>query len=143
MLWVVWLVAAAVLVLVEMSTFTFYCLLLAAAALAAMALALAGASIWLQLFGFVVVSFVLYAAVLPWLRRRLKGKGETVEQPAQRYVGKTGIVVQAISPDEAGQVQVDGELWTAVSDETLRPGEHVAVAAVRVTKLVVKRGKEA
>lgn len=145
MFWIGWLVLAAVLVLIEMSSLSFYFLLLAGASLAAMALALVGASVWVQLFGFVVVSFILYAAVLPWLRRTLKskGKGESVELPAQRMIGTTGTVVEAVSPDEAGQVRVNGELWTAVSGESLFPGDHVVVVDVRVTKLVVKRGKEA
>jgi membrane protein implicated in regulation of membrane protease activity len=142
MSWIVWLILAAVLVFVEIMTFTFVFLLLAGAALAAMVLALASTSVWVQLFGFVAVAFVLYAAVLPWLRGKLKANRETVELPSQRYVGKTGTVVQAIGPEEEGQVRVNGELWTAVSGERLQPGDIVIVTEVRVSKLAVKRGDE-
>jgi membrane-bound serine protease (ClpP class) len=46
-------------------------------------------------------------------------------------IGEIGEVREAIAPGAAGRVLVRGELWRAVSDESLAPGTAVRVRAVR------------
>lgn len=58
-----------------------------------------------------------------------------------------GTVAEVVSKSEVGRsakylvrVQGEGELWTAHSDNSLQPGEHVNVAAVDGISLVVESG---
>ena len=61
----------------------------------------------------------------------------------EEMVGLVGIVKTALAPQ--GQLAVHGELWEAVSDQPLRPGDEAEVTAVDGLRLRVKpfsRGKE-
>jgi membrane-bound serine protease (ClpP class) len=57
-----------------------------------------------------------------WSKRRRATVG------AETLVGRTGVVIRAVSP--RGQVRLDGEIWEATSEETLAPGEEIVVRAI-------------
>ncbi len=56
---------------------------------------------------------------------------------AEGLVGQTGVVKQALEPE--GRIQVHGELWNAVCDETIAEGETVVVEQVVGLKVKVKK----
>jgi membrane-bound serine protease (ClpP class) len=56
---------------------------------------------------------------------------------AEGLVGQTGVVTQALDPE--GSVQVHGEMWNAVGDETIGEGETVVVEQVNGLKVKVKK----
>src|SRR3954451_1705467 len=66
-----------------------------------------------------------------WSRRR---RGLTpVAVGAETIVGRTGVTLGRIDPDAlspAGQVRIEGEIWTARSGEPIDPGARVVVRAV-------------
>ena len=70
-------------------------------------------------------------AVVRWSRRRRSSVG------AEALVGRTVVAVTALDP--RGQVRMDGELWTARSDERVEPGGEVRVRDVEGLTLVVER----
>ena len=41
-----------------------------------------------------------------------------------------GTVIVPITPDEAGQVKVDGEIWRAEADKSIAIGEKVTVKSI-------------
>jgi membrane protein implicated in regulation of membrane protease activity len=139
--WLVWLCIGGVLVLLELQLGTFYFLLLGAAALVTGLLGLAGvSSLLVQGVIFAVLTFALYAFVLPRLRKRLTPAVNKVPTVAESLPGKVAIVEVPIVPGEVGQVKVNGELWSAVSDEAIGIGERVTIVEVHVSKLVVRKG---
>jgi membrane protein implicated in regulation of membrane protease activity len=138
-LWLIWLLIGGLLVLAELQTGTFYFLLLGAAAAAAGLLALLGISPAIQCLLFALLTLLSYAFVLPRFKKHAV-PGSRVPTTAESLPGRIGIVETPIAPGETGQVKVNGELWSAVSDEALSPGDKVTVVEVRVTKLVVKKG---
>ncbi len=56
---------------------------------------------------------------------------------AEGLVGLTGVVTKALDPE--GSVQVHGELWNAVCDDTIGEGETVVVQQVDGLKVKVKK----
>jgi membrane-bound serine protease (ClpP class) len=58
---------------------------------------------------------------------------------AEGLVGMTVKALTDIAPQ--GRVMAQGELWEAVSDETIREGDDAVVKSVEGLKLVVKRAK--
>ncbi|KIL40069.1 hypothetical protein SD70_16250 [Gordoniibacillus kamchatkensis] len=140
MLWIAWLIVAVLCVLIEVQTGTFYFLLLGGAALVSMGFALTGVSLLVQAFIFAGTALLLYAVALPYLKRKLGQRRDAVFPPAGQLVGQTAIVAAEIRPGEVGQAKVNGELWSAVSDETVGVGEQVVIVQVKVTKLVVRKG---
>jgi membrane protein implicated in regulation of membrane protease activity len=57
-----------------------------------------------------------------WSKRRRATVG------AETFVGRTAIVVRALSP--RGQVRLDGEIWEARADDDVPPGVEVTITAV-------------
>ncbi|MBE0672627.1 MAG: nodulation protein NfeD [Anaerolineales bacterium] len=70
----------------------------------------------------------------------LRAQHRPVQTGAESLVGKTG-TARSFS-DEAGQVQVDSELWSAelsTGSESIRKGDKIEVVEVRGLKLIVKK----
>ncbi len=73
----------------------------------------------------------------PIFKRYLKRN--EVRTNADRLIGKSALCLKAISPDERGEVKIDGKIWTAVANEVITPNEKVEVLAIDGVKLVVKK----
>jgi len=58
----------------------------------------------------------------------------------QGLVGEKGVAINALNPQ--GQVSVHGEIWKAVSSETLKKGEAVEVVSVEGLLLRVKKSSD-
>ena len=54
-------------------------------------------------------------------------------------IGKKGKVVKAISSGKAGQVQIDGEVWRAISDEDVALDSKTEVIGVEGVSIKVKK----
>ncbi|MCZ8517306.1 NfeD family protein [Paenibacillus filicis] len=139
LLWIGWLLLTAVFILIELHTGTFYFLLLAVASLLTLGLALSGSSLLAQCFVFMGAAFLLYVFLMPIIRRVLPSAKDKIPQVTETILGKQAYVVKDILPGEVGQVKVDGELWSAIADETITQGEKVQIIEVRVSKLIVKK----
>ena len=78
-------------------------------------------------------AFVIFGLGVKAMRRQpMTGREE--------MVGLVGIVKTALAPQ--GQLAVRGELWEAVSDQPLRPGDEAEVTAVDGLRLRVKPSKK-
>ena len=134
----VWLMIGIILGIIEVFTSGFWFLWLAAASL----LVALGATLHLVrsfaaqvlLFAFFTAFFLIFTR--PLVMKLFKTKD--VKSNVDSLVGKTAVVVQEIAPLKTGQVKIYGEIWTAVSDETIKPGEHVVIQSVEGVKLIVK-----
>ena len=70
------------------------------------------------------------AAAIRAQRLRAKVTAETI-------IGKHGVVTTPIDP--VGTVQVESELWTAVADEPIGPGEAVEIMGLEGLRARIKR----
>lgn len=57
----------------------------------------------------------------------------------KNLVGKTGRCVKGIERDKLGLVDIDGEIWSAISEEVIEEGEKVKVVDQQSLKLKVKK----
>ena len=123
-MWYLWLIAAGIFFIIEIATVGFLIFWLGIGALITMC-----------------VSFFTDNLLIPLTKplfNRLN-KGSTIQTNAYNLVGKVGIVTVDINPLEAtGQVKVDGEIWSAKSEENIRKDVEVEVLKIDGVKLIVK-----
>lgn len=136
----IWLILALLLAGAEALTGDLFLLMLSGGAVAA-----AGSSwlldwpIWADGAVFLVVSVLLLALVRPALRRRFAlGRGPSPE-PVKALEGKNALVLGRVAQHE-GQVNLDGEVWTARpmnDDDVYEAGDHVTVVEIDGATAVV------
>ena len=139
---VVFLVAAVVLSALEIVAPGFVLLPFGlGAAVAALAGAL-GAGVAVQIVVFLLASFAFFLGLRP-LSRRLNAVGPS-GIGAERLLGATGTVLEAIEPNDVGLVRIDREEWRAEADVAaeLVAGTPVEVVEVRGTRVVVRERAE-
>lgn len=136
-----WLGIMIVLLVIELATLGLTTVWFAGGALAAFIASLAGASGWLQVILFLAVSIVLLIFTRPFAVRYINKN--TVATNADSLIGKTAIVTEDISNLESkGQVQVQGQIWTARSteDETkIEKDTKVVIEKISGVKLIVRK----
>ena len=136
--WQLWLVIALLLAGTEMATLDFTLLMMAAGALVACVVAVLGGNVVVQVLSAVAVAVALLAFVRPPIVRRLHA-GPTLQHGPQALIGKSGLVLERVTP-HTGRVKLSGEVWSARTlDETvvIEPGGKVAVAEIDGATAVV------
>jgi membrane protein implicated in regulation of membrane protease activity len=117
--WVIWVIAAAVLGVAELLTTTLALGLIAVGALAAALTSALGGDIGLQAGAFVVVSLAGIVVIRPLGLRRLRRR-PALRTGTAALVGATGHVLADVSP-HGGRIRIGGEEWSA------RPYDEVSV----------------
>ena len=138
-----WLALAVVLGVIEASTANLITVWFAASALVVAILAALGISGSALSVIFVVLAAVLVVATRPLTKRFLNKKA--VATNADRIISATGTVIVDIDPVEnAGQVKVMGQIWSAkTADGTpLETGTTVRVVALEGVRVVVEKISE-
>ncbi len=106
-------------------------------ALLAMAVSFITDNVVIQMAVFVISSTALIFLTKPLVNKYIN-KDEVLPTNANRLIDKKGIVIKDIGTD-VGQVKVDGEVWSAVSENelTLSKGTEIRVLKIDGVKLVV------
>lgn len=121
---------------------TFFLLPFAVGALAAAIVSLLGAPLIISFPLFLIVSFVVFLGFRPLAKRLDSDIPDVAGIGANRLVGVTGSVIEAIppTPGDAGMVKVGAEEWKAdtAEDVALPVGVKIRVVEVRGTRLVVE-----
>ena len=136
---IVWLVLAVVMAVVEAITVQLVSIWFVAGAVAACITSLITDNIIIQVIVFIVVTAVALIVTRPIVKRMKEKKPEPTN--ADRYIGKTAVVVQPIDNEKAqGMVLVDNQKWTARSADgaPIPEGTKVTVAAIEGVKLIVE-----
>ena len=132
-----WIVAAVIFIIIEVTTLGLATIWFAGGAAAAAVATIFTSSLLIQFIIFLVVSVVLLYLTKP-LRKKLKiGKEKT---NVDALIGKSGFVMETISPAAFGQVKVEGIIWTAMSSDheaVIEAGSEIKVAGVEGVKLIV------
>ena len=134
-----WLILAVVMAVVEGMTVQLVSIWFCIGGVAACITSLFTDSIIIQIIVFVAVSALALVVTRP-LVKKLKKRG-TEPTNADRYVGKSAVVIKAINNEKAqGMVKVDNQTWTARSadDMPIEAGKQVTVIAIEGVKLIVK-----
>lgn len=142
----IWLWAALTIaaVIIEAASAQLVSIWFALGGAAAFIAALCNAGVKLQVALFVGVSLILLIATFP-LVRRFNKKNVTERTNADRYIGKSAIVIEDISNiDAMGQVRVDNQVWSARSSASnnIPKGTRVRVEKIEGVKLIVSPEQE-
>ena len=141
-MWILWLLAAAVLGVGEMHQGGFYLLPFAVGAVVAAALSLVGVGFALSAVMFVLTSAIVVGALRP-VAKRHRRLPPPIRTGAAALVGRHAMVLERIANHEGvGCVRIDGgEVWTARSyaeDDVIEVGQRVEVMEIRgATALVM------
>ena len=140
---VIWLIAAVFFALAEAATIQLVSIWFAVGSIAGMIAAALHAPVLLQLILFCGVSLLVLVITRPFAKKYLTPRKTATN--ADRVIGMTGLVVQAIDPlHRTGQVSVGGSIWTAQTDDDLIPeGAQVTVLRIEGVKLFVSPAGQA
>ena len=129
-LWQVWTVVAVACLILELTAGDFFIICFSIGAVFAAITAALGGGIYLQLVMFAVFTLVSLFWVRPFAQRYLhKGEDNRVSN-ADALIGRQGRVVETVRADGFGRVQIDGDIWKAVTNETADIPEGAAVRVV-------------
>lgn len=138
-LWQVWAIVAIVCLILELMAGDCFIICFSFGAVVAAIAAAIGLNGYWQLFIFSVFTVVFLFWFRPLARRYLhKGEDNRISN-ADALLGREGRVVETIHPDGYGRVQIDGDIWKAVSNspEAIPEGANVRVVDRESTIITV------
>ena len=140
-LWQMWAGVAVICLILELTAGDFFIICFAIGAVgAAIDAGLLGNGIYAQLFVFVVITLLSLFYVRPFAKRYLhKGEDKRISN-ADALLGRQGRVVETIVAGGYGRVQIDGDIWKAVTlgDADIPEGSNVTVIDRESTIITVK-----
>lgn len=143
-MWYIWLIAAGVFFVAEIATVGFLIFWLGIAALLSMVVSFFVDNVFIQMLVFVVSSCILIPLTKPLNNLISKGDKE-VKTNAFSIIDKYGIVTSKIMPNVSGQVKVDGQTWSATTEDnstTIEENTNVRILRIDGVKLIVEPVKE-
>ena len=138
-LWQIWAVVAVICLILELTAGDFFIICFSIGAFFAAIAAALGAGIYVQLLTFAVFTLISLFWVRPFAQRYLhKGEDNRVSN-ADALLGRQGRVVETIKADGFGRVQIDGDIWKAVTNESddIPKGTNVRVVGRESTIITV------
>ncbi len=138
--WMIWLVIVILLGLVEAATVNLVSIWFIASGIITLFLSLFVSSFVIQFAVFVILGIIFLIAT----RKKLLDyqTEEDTKLNLERVIGMEGIVTQKITKNEVGEVKVDGKLWSAVSNVSIKENEPVLIKEIDGVKLVVEKIKK-
>lgn len=138
----VWFLILIFLVVLEAATTQLVAIWFALGALGALLISLATDSVPVQVTVFIIVSIVSLLLTRPYLRRYQSSKARL---NLDRIIGASALVVEDIdNVAESGAVSINGQIWTARSEDggRIEKGTRTVVARMEGVKVFVKTIKE-
>ncbi|MGQ9819635.1 MAG: NfeD family protein [Candidatus Kapaibacteriales bacterium] len=83
----------------------------------------------------VVTTFLFFTFVITL---GIKAQFRTKKLGFEEMIGKVGIVIEKIYPNEKGKIKVMGEIWNATSDQEIDLGNQVVIHEIKDFTLFVK-----
>ena len=137
-MWQVWAVVAVICLILELSSGDFFIICFSIGAVFAIISAVLGLSIYWQIFIFAIFSLLSVIFVRPAALRWLHKNEPNKPTNADALIGRTGRVTEAIAKGGNGYVQIDGDLWKAVSQTDIHVGTTVRVIGRESTIITVE-----
>jgi membrane protein implicated in regulation of membrane protease activity len=129
---------AVLCLILELSSGDFFIICFSIGAVFAIVSALLGLSIYWQIFIFAVFSLLSVLFIRPIALRWLHKNDPNNPSNADALLGRTGRVTEAIKTGSTGYVQIDGDLWRAVSQSDIAVGTTVRVVGRESTIITVE-----
>ena len=139
-MWKIWLVLSGIFLVIEIINVGFLMFWFSVGSIAALVVSLFTDNIVIQSAVFIVTSTILLFATKPFVNKILP-KEPKIKTNSFSLEGKTGKVTIEIKPDDGiGQIKVDGEVWSAKSDDgTYIPKDtEIIVEKIEGVKAIVK-----
>ncbi|MBQ8064288.1 MAG: NfeD family protein [Prevotella sp.] len=137
-MWQVWAIVAVLCLILELSSGDFFIICFSIGAVFAVIGAATGLSIYWQLAVFAVFSLLSIFFVRPVALRYLHKNEPNKPSNADALLGRTGRVTEAIKTGGNGYVQIDGDMWRAVSNTDIPVGTTVRVIGRESTIITVE-----
>lgn len=137
---IVWLALIIVLIVVEVATYQLVAVWFALGAAVALIVSLFNLSTTVQIMVFVIVSLIALILSRPLVKKLQSSPKEKTN--ADRIIGQTARVLQPITLDQKGRVQVDGQDWSAAAQnkgESFAAGEDVTIVRIEGVTVYVQR----
>ena len=138
-MWQIWGIIAVLCLILELSSGDFFIICFSIGAVFAVIAAALGLNIYWQLFIFAVFSLLSVLFVRPVALRYLHKNEPNKPSNADALLGRTGKVTEPISTGGSGYVQIDGDLWKAVSETDIPEGTTVRVIGRESTIITVEQ----
>ena len=138
-MWQVWAVVAIVCLILELSSGDFFIICFSIGAVFALISAVLGLSIYWQIFIFALFTLLSVLFVRPVALRYLHKNDPNKLSNADALMGRTGRVTEEIKAGASGYVQIDGDLWKAVSKSDIAVGTTIRVIGRESTILTVEQ----
>ena len=138
-MWQVWAIVAVLCLILELSSGDFFIICFSIGAVFAIIGAAVGLNVYWQLALFAVFSLLSVLFVRPVALRYLHKNEPNKPSNADALLGRTGRVTEAVKAGQNGYVQIDGDLWRAVSTEDIPVGTTVRVVGRESTIITVER----
>lgn len=137
-MWQVWAVVSIVCLILELSSGDFFIICFSIGAVFSIVAAVLGLDIYWQLFIFAIFSLLSVLFVRPVALRYLHKNDPNKPSNADALIGRTGKVTEPITVGSNGYVQIDGDLWRAVSNSDIPVGTTVRVIGRESTIITVE-----
>ena len=139
-LWQMWAVVAVVCLILELTAGDFFIICFSIGAFFAAIAAALGAGIYVQLLTFAVFTLISLFWVRPFAQRYLHRNDDNRVSNADALLGRQGRVVETVKADGFGRVQIDGDVWKAVTNEPadIPEGKNVRVLGRESTIITVE-----
>jgi len=139
-MWQIWAILAVICLILELTAGDFFIICFSIGAVFACLTDALGGSIIMQLIVFAIFTLASLFFVRPFAVRFLhKGESNRVSN-ADALLGRKGRVVETVKADSFGRVQIDGDIWKAVTNEAqdIPEGANVRVISRESTIITVK-----
>ena len=139
-LWQLWAVVAVVCLILELTAGDFFIICFSIGAVFAAVTTVLGGGVYLQLLMFAIFTLISLFWVRPFAKRYLhKGEDKRISN-ADALMGRKGRVVETIQAGGFGRVQIDGDIWKAVTkgDADIPEGSNVVVVDRASTIITVE-----
>jgi len=135
---ILWFFLVVVAAVIEAFTMDLTSIWFALSALVAFILAILGVSIPVQFLVFIIISIGLLLSVRPLAKRYFQTN--IISTNSDRLVGKKAICTKAIVSGGRGEVKIDGNIWTAITQDGSEVDKDITVEvlAIEGVKLIVK-----
>ena len=139
-LWQIWAIVAVICLILELTAGDFFIICFSIGAVFACPTDALGGGIILQLSVFAVLTLASVFFVRPFAVRFLHKSDSTRVSNADALLGRKGRVVETVKADSFGRVQIDGDIWKAVTNEQndIPEGTNVRVISRESTIITVE-----
>lgn len=130
-LWLFWIIVTCACLILELSSGDFFITCFAIGGVFGIIASVAGLPFWAQVLIWAILSMLSIWLIRPRLLRRFHSKEHERSSNADALIGRVGTVIEPITSQESGYVQVDGDQWKAVSDsgETFQKGDKAKIVS--------------